>query len=324
MTGDDLIAQPKGVELLAGTGLGESGFALAKDIGNGSGWQELAVDGFVVGLDALSLVMNPLGEVVKAGVGWLMEHIDFIREPLEVLTGDPAHIEAIAKTWENVAQRIDDMADEYRDAMPLTACWSGDAASGYGRVANGYIAALGQVAAQARDAADGVKVAGVVVATERAIVFDLIATFISDVITRALLALASSWFTCGASVAVFATSVVADAAQLVAKLQKRLGKLLQSIQGFVAKYRVLGDRSADAARSLGRASNELGREANQVIRETTGTLGVLAEHSGGVKKYAGWVERRTDSTLGKALDHNATKVVKEGAKSINDTLNPDD
>jgi len=324
MSADELVAEAGGPKGTAGSGLVESSVDLVDDLWGDSNWQELAVDGVIVGIDALSVVMNPLGELVKAGVGWLMEHLDFIREPLEVLTGDPEQVNAIAETWENIAKRIDEMGTEYRTAMPLTENWGGDAAAGYRGVAHGYIAALGQIAAQARDAAEGVKIAGVVVGTERAIVFDLIATFISDVITRALLALASSWFTFGASVGIFVTSVVADAVQLAAKLQKRLGKLLQTIQQFVSKYRVLGDRSADAAKSLGRKSTELGREANRAIRETAGTLDALAPQSGRLKSYTDRVERNAESGLGRALDHTGTKVAKEGAKSINDALNPDE
>lgn len=324
MSADDLIAKADGPSRFAGSGGVESVANLVHDLGDDSNWQELAIDGAMIGLDALSMVMNPLGELVKVGVGWLIEHIDFIREPLEVLTGDPGQVKAIAETWENIAKRLDEMTAEYQTAMSLTEGWSGDAATGYRGVAHGYIAALGQIAGQARDAANGVKTAGVVVGTTRAIIFDLIATFISNVITRALLALASSWFTFGASVGVFIASVVADAVQLAAKLQKRLGKLLQAIQQFVSKYRVLGDKSADAAKALGRKSTELGREANKAIKESAKTLDSLAPRSGKLKSYTDYVDRAADSGLGRTLDHTGTKVAKEGTKSINDTLNPDE
>jgi uncharacterized protein YukE len=324
LSADDLIAQPEEPKRREGTGIVDSGLNLQDDLGDDSNWQELAIDGAIVGLDLLSMFMNPLGELVKIGVGWMMEHIDFIREPLEVLTGDAKQVDAIADTWENIAKRLDETTAEYQTAMSLTEGWSGDAAARYRGLAEGYFSALGQVADQARDAANGVKTAGVVVATTRAIIFDMIATFISDVISRALLALASSWFTFGASVGVFIASVVADAAQLAARLQKRLGKLVQAIQQFVAKYRVLGDKSADAAKTLGRKSSELGREANKVIKDSAKSLDSLAPRSGLPKKVADYAERNADSGPGRTLNHTATKVVKEGAKSINDTLNPDD
>src|SRR5690349_11015037 len=104
---DALIAQPKGPEPLAGAGLLDSGASLTKDIGNASNgeWDALAmsVDGASVALDVLGMVMNPLGEIVKAGVGWLLEHVECLREPLELLTGDPKAVDAVAQTWNNIA-----------------------------------------------------------------------------------------------------------------------------------------------------------------------------------------------------------------------------
>ncbi|MCE7002420.1 PPE domain-containing protein [Kibdelosporangium philippinense] len=324
LSADDLIAKPAEQTGFEGTGGVESVANLVKDIGNDSNWQELTIDGAMVGLDALSMVMNPLGELVKAGVGWLMEHLDFIREPLEVLTGDPGQINAIAETWQNIGKRLVDATNEYQTAMTLTQGWQGDAATKYRALAQSYIDSLGHIAKQAEDAASGVKIAGVVVATTRAIIFDMIATFISNVITRALLALASSWFTFGASVGAFIASVIADAVQLAAKLQKRVGKLLQAIQQFVAKYRVLGDKSADAAKSLGRTSTEMGRAANKAIKDTTKTLDALAPNAGKLKAYTDYVERMGNSPIGKRLDGMGTKTVKEGTKAVNETVNPDE
>jgi hypothetical protein len=324
VSGDGLVAEAKGPEAFAGSGGVESVANLVGDIGKDSGWGALAVDGAMVGLDALSIVMNPLGELVKAGVGWLMEHLDFIREPLEVLTGDPGQIDAIAQTWENIGKRLTEAHDQYQGAMSLTDGWTGDAAAKYKDLANAYIGALTQISAQASDAASGVKMAGVVVATERAIIFDLIATFISDVITKALLALASSWFTFGASLGVFVASVVADAVALAAKLQKRIGKLLQTIQQFVSKYRLLGDKTAAAAKNLGRTSSELGREANKAIKATTKTAERLAPQSGRLKQYTDYVEKMGDSPIAKRLDGMPAKVAKEGGKATKEALSNDD
>ncbi|RSM87895.1 PPE domain-containing protein [Kibdelosporangium aridum] len=324
LSAEDLVAKPTAQTGFEGSGGVESVTNLVKDLGNDSNWQELAIDGALVGLDALSMVMNPLGELVKAGVGWLMEHLDFIREPLEVLTGDPGQINAIAQTWQNIGKRLVDATNEYQAAMALTEGWRGDSATKYRELAQSYIDSLGHIAKQAQDAASGVKIAGVVVATTRAIIFDMIATFISNVITRALLALASSWFTFGASVGAFIASVVADAVQLAAKLQKRVGKLLQAIQQFVAKYRVLGDKSADAAKALGRKSTELGREANKAIKQTTKTLDALAPDSGKLKAYTDYVDKMGNSAIGKRLDGMGTKVVKEGTKATNETVNSDE
>jgi hypothetical protein len=83
----------------------------------------------------------------------------------------------------------------------------------------------------------------------------------------------------------------------------------------VAKYRVLGDKSADAAKALGRKSTELGREANKAIKETTRALDALAPNSGRLKEYTDYVDRMGNSAIGRRLDGTGTKVIKEGAKT---------
>lgn len=319
-----LVAQPGAVKPLDGAGAVESVGNLVGDIGKAAKgeWDvfALSVDGVSLGLDAISIAMNPLGELVKAGVGWLMEHVDFIREPLEVLTGDHRAIEAISQTWNNVSIELQAIGEEYADALSGTGGWGGDGALAYRKIAEQYTASLFEISEQASGAAQGVMYAGIVVGTVRAIIFDLIATFISNVIVRALLAAASSWCTLGGSIAAFIGSVVADAAVLFAKIQKKIGKLLSAIQRFVSKFNVLGSNSANAAKSLGRKSTELGREANKAIDAARKTLD--APHTGIAKKYDDYVKKMADSkfgqTVGTGADHMGTKVAKEGLKQTKD------
>ena len=35
--------------------------------------------------DTIGFAIDPLGSVLTAGVGWLLEHISFLREPLDAL-----------------------------------------------------------------------------------------------------------------------------------------------------------------------------------------------------------------------------------------------
>ncbi|MGK4597050.1 WXG100 family type VII secretion target [Amycolatopsis sp. w19] len=273
----------------------------------------LAMDGVSVGLDALSMVLNPLGELVKAGVGWLMENLDFIREPLEILTGDPDLVQRAAQTWNNIAVELEAVAGDYEGSLSTTSGWDGDAAIAYRRVALQYTQSLRDVAAEAKESARWITTGGMVVATARALIFDIIATFISDVITRALLALASSWFTLGGSVAAFTASVFADAVTVMAKIQKKLGKLLSAIQKFVKRFEGSSDRAGEAARALGRKSSELGREANRAIKASDETLDAL---KGDNLKYLRTAKERMETTVrGKIADNTGLKIGKEAGKA---------
>jgi hypothetical protein len=316
----DLVAHPdEGGAEFTGAGLLDSGESLFKGLKGNEGEDldafALAMDGVSVGLDVLSMAMNPLGELVKAGVGWLMESVDFIREPLELLTGNPDLVMEAAQTWNNIATELEAVAGDYQGALSSTSGWDGDAAIAYKRLAMAYTAGLHDVAAQAKESARWITTGGMVVATARAIIFDIIATFISDVITRALLALASSWFTLGGSLAAFTASVFAEAALIMAKIQKKIGKLLGAIQRFVTKFNLMGDKTAEVATALGRKSSELGYEAKKAIKASEKAMKSLAPDVGAAKKYADYVERAGESTLGTVVGSDGTRLAKEAGKA---------
>ncbi|MFD1050236.1 hypothetical protein ACFQ1S_34295, partial [Kibdelosporangium lantanae] len=100
--------------------------------------------------------------------------------------------------------------------------------------------------------------------------------------------------------------------------------VLQVIQQFVSKYRLLGDKTAAAAKNLGRTSSELGREANKAIKATTKTAERLAPQSGNLKKYTDYVEKMEDSPIAKRLDGMPAKVAKEGTKATKEAVGGDD
>ncbi len=317
---EDLVAQKEDKsEPLRGGGAFESGWNLGGGIVKAARGEDLdafavAMDGISFGLDMLSMVLNPLGELVKAGVGWLMENLDFLREPLELLTGDPDLVQQAAQTWNNIASELEAVAGDYEGSLSTTSVWDGDAAIAYRRVALQYTQSLRDVAAEAKDSAQWITTGGMVVATARALVFDIIATFVSDVLTRALLALASSWFTLGGSVAAFTASVFADAVKVMAKIQKKIGKLLSAIQKFVKRFEGSSDRAREAARTLGRKASDLGQEANRAIKASDKTLEGFAK-ADNLEYLRGAKDRMENTAWGKVADNTGLKVAKEAGKA---------
>ena len=49
-------------------------------------------------LDVLGDIGDPLGAVISCAVGWIVNHVSFLREPIDWLAGDPHSIEASATT----------------------------------------------------------------------------------------------------------------------------------------------------------------------------------------------------------------------------------
>src|SRR5947209_2066731 len=69
---------------------------------SGGNWGGLAMDIGADALDALGMAMDPLGALAGAGIGWLIEHVSFLKKPLDWLAGDPEAVTAKAQTLQNV------------------------------------------------------------------------------------------------------------------------------------------------------------------------------------------------------------------------------
>lgn len=255
--GSDLVVEASGPDHREGLGLADSsldfGGTLFAGVRDGE-WDgmALAVNGTLVGLDAISFTEDPFTVVIQAGVGWLMEHISILREPLEVLTGDARQISALAQTWANVGAELSAAADDYESGLSTVASWDGRAATGYRTAATNYVTGLRGLAAHSRHTAQGVAMAGVVVATERAIVFDLLATFASRAVRNLLIAMAASMTSLGASVAAFLARLSVDVATTATTLAHRLARLLRALSEYSRRFAALA-QNARAARAIAAA-----------------------------------------------------------------------
>ncbi|MFF5100522.1 MULTISPECIES: hypothetical protein [Actinosynnema] len=112
---------------VTGIGIAESSVDLANGIADGN-WVEAGLGGVGVGLEVLSVVIDPVGTVASYGVGWLMEHVQPLKEALDWLAGDPPVIRSFSETWGNVAAEVRAVAEELgrQDA----AGWRGGGRSG--------------------------------------------------------------------------------------------------------------------------------------------------------------------------------------------------
>src|ERR1700736_4798782 len=96
----NLVATAKGPGAFEGSGIVADIAGTAKAMGEGSAGG-IAGGAFSTVMDALSLVAAPLAGLLGAGIGWLIEHVSFLREPLDKLCGNPGAIQAESETWKN-------------------------------------------------------------------------------------------------------------------------------------------------------------------------------------------------------------------------------
>jgi uncharacterized protein YukE len=95
-------------------------------------WIDVTLAGAGGAFEAFSAGVDPIGTLASAGLSWILEHVDPLRQLLEDLTGDPDVLLMHAQTWSNMAadaaalgEELQLIMDDYREE------WVGDAASSF-------------------------------------------------------------------------------------------------------------------------------------------------------------------------------------------------
>lgn len=254
-----------------GAGIVSSAAGLGIALGGGDRG-EIASAASGAALDALGAAMRPLDALATAGVGWLIEHVAFLHEPLDALAGDPIRIRAQAQTWHNVSQALRSLAEDYRAEVDALTGWDGAAAVGYRQAVTDHLAGLHEGALRTAGLSDELLLAGAQVGTVRALVRDLVAEAVAELVVSAAVALAGSVATMGSSVAAFVSWAVARAATTAATIAARVAELLGWLATASARLARGAAAFGDVAASVARGTRLGSGAADRV-----GALGTGAE-----------------------------------------------
>lgn len=230
-----------------GTGLFSDVEATWADASGGSPWYALALDSVNIALDGLGMIIYPFGTLIAAGIGWLIEHIGFLKKPLDYLAGDPVAVTDKEQTWKNVAQKLQGASQHYQQlAAGVAQDHQGQAADGYQATVKNFTASLDAAATHANQAAEAMKVAAVIVGTTRGVIRDTLAQFAADAIIKFIAAQALAVVTFGASEAVFVVDTVAEGVALAAENAGKIAKVTGEL-GHLSKSAESSQRTFDQA-----------------------------------------------------------------------------
>ncbi|MFF2396804.1 RHS repeat-associated core domain-containing protein [Nocardia sp. NPDC058114] len=209
---------------------------------SGGSWIEVGLGVVGLGAEAVSLVVDPLGTLAGYGVGWLIEHCQPLQDALDWIAGDPAQIEAYAKTWDNVAARISEVATAQNAAVTAdVADWTGQTATAYKSAASNTTNLLTAANTAATAAASAIRMAGGIVAAVRETVRDLVAQTVGRLAVWA----AELVFSVGLAtplVAVQATAYIAKTVATISKLFSKLAKTMSKLKPLLKQLKsVFGD-----------------------------------------------------------------------------------
>jgi hypothetical protein len=147
-------------------------------------WVASGLAGVGVALDAVATAVDPLGSLIAAGLGWLMEHLEPLKGWLNDLTGDAGAVLGFAGTWDNVASAMTGAGDElHRIVTADLEAMSGASIVAYGAYANGLADRVRAAGTSASSMASALRTCSTVVQVVHDLVRDTLAQLVGSIIS---------------------------------------------------------------------------------------------------------------------------------------------
>lgn len=232
MTANPLVAGPVDTSTaFGGAGLLDSLQSLNTSLQSGD-WVGSALSGVGVALDTVATAMDPLGSLIAAGLGWLMEHLEPLKGWLNDLTGDAGAVLGFAGTWDNVAAAMNDAGDELnRLVRSDLEAMSGASIAAYTAYANGLADRARAAGSSASAMGSALRTCSTIVQAVHDLVRDTLSQIIGGIISGALFAVV----TVGAG----APKVIADLTARVSAVSVRIGRQVTAVVEAVSRLKTL-------------------------------------------------------------------------------------
>jgi len=213
----------------AGAGFFDSAFSLKKAVDDGDSLSiGLASAGMAI--EVLGMVVDPIGSLLTAGIGWLIEHIVIFRWPLDFLLGDPKGIEAAKTAIYKEGAEVREWAKDHAAATTkFMEKWDGEAADTFRADMEGVAAQIEALAGYIEFAGKQMGIAGAVIGAVRGIVRDIIAMTLAGILKAAIVAVALAPVTFGGSIIAAITSIMTTVGVAIAKIAKQIADVAKKL-----------------------------------------------------------------------------------------------
>lgn len=234
----------------AGAGFFDTAFGLKKAVASGD---SLSIGMASVGMavDILGMVLDPLGSLLTAGIGWLIEHLVIFRWPLDVLMGDPKGIEAAKNAIWDEGKKVKELSEQHKTATgEVMKSWTGQAADQFRTDMEGVAAQIDALSDYVNFAGKQMAIAGGLIGTVRGIVRDIIAMTLAGIVKAAIIAVALAPVTFGGSIVAAITSTIIEVGVAIGKIGTKIADLAKKLAEMIkllAKTRGAADDVVKAA-----------------------------------------------------------------------------
>ncbi|GGU57686.1 hypothetical protein [Lentzea flava] len=201
------------------------------------------------------LAIDPLGSLIGAGVGWLIEHVSFLRDALNQVMGNPEEIQANVEATKARAAELRVLAEDHKKGLATFDGWSGTSSERFKASMDGMAQELDELASAVETKAKIVAIMGMLVTVLRDIVRDLIAQLIGSLIGGALIAAATMIPTFGASIPAFIGFAVGKAVALGTNIASRIARVVAALGRQMKRIGDLDDIMAKISKGWERFEN---------------------------------------------------------------------
>lgn len=219
---------------------------------------EIGITGASAILDTVAFALDPLAKLISAGLGWLIEHVKFLRWPLDQIAGDPDKIKELADSLHTIGENLRNAATDFDTALKTDITqWQGQAADQFTSTMNGHKTHIDDSGHSVDTVGYVVETTMALIAAVRALFRDIITTVLGDIIATMLIALAAAAFTFGASIAVGVTKCVVEGTVQAASMAAKLAKVGELAGRTAARIKQLTGMTGGAASNAGHELDDI-------------------------------------------------------------------
>ena len=247
----------------SGSLLLEDGEQLVQAIRDGD-WVAGGFAVFAGAVDTVATISDPIGSLIAAGLGWLMDHLEPLKGWMNDLTGDAGEVLGFAGTWTNIGAQLRQSADDLKTVLGDLDSADGEAIAAYRRFQQDVIEHLGGAAMWADGISAGMQMASTIVQVVHDLVRDSLSQLVGSLISYA----AELVFSLGLATPLVIEQATTRIASLVGRFAKKIPELVDAI-------RALGkllDKLKDLFRRLEEVTQKALRGAAHTAKENVAGL----------------------------------------------------
>jgi len=251
-----------------------------------------------------SFLADPLAGLMSGVAGYLIEHVSFLKEPLDWLTGDQQTLDGMSKTWGNISNHLEVVSTDLTDCVKNDAGqWVGLDVDSYRSFGIDRAETYAAVAKGAQGISVLINISKTILNVVRGIVRDIIAEAVGKLISIAI-----RWAPAIAAAGAGIAGMIAEAVPMAVKYAnkaldwcKKLSKAFSNATGLFKKLEDV----------LSRAQVSLAGKGDDVVQ--------------GLRKFVDTSISRVNLPYGKVLDHavsEAKRVVVDGTTGLPTNIVP--